>query len=448
MKKILSIILAFSFVVPAYGAVVPAKKTHKDSKIAQFRKSIKDALGILKANWQCFTTGKGPKCSPARHLSLQIIRNFVTGKMKAVREGLRKFAQLHKKCWGVVLGILVAAGFVTAGALEDLYLGSVSLSAAEGSVVGVGGLVAVLVPTLADPDIRPKVWPKVKECLPVIGIDLPILLALIFILRRTVRKYEISKERINVKHLAGWTLLHAAAVKGDTDLIRELIDKGANVNAQNDDKRTPLRMAIMNGHVDAVKLLLDKGADLNTQDKDGNTPLHQAVMEHNLEIFKFLVEKGAKSDVQNMQGHTPLHLALISNLGQDFTWSLLDVPGINLDMKDGYNNTLLHRAIIQNNRYIAERLINEKKIDLDSQNKDGDTPLHLAVRNKQGYIINLLFDKGVSLTKKNKQGQEPYKLTTDAELQRKLQPPELPWQPQPLYEQREKYQPTRLERQD
>ena len=64
------------------------------------------------------------------------------------------------------------------------------------------------------------------------------------------------------------------ARNGDLEVARLLIQKGANVNCQNNWKSTPLHMASRNGDLEVPKLLIQKGAYVNFQDNCKNTPLH------------------------------------------------------------------------------------------------------------------------------------------------------------------------------
>src|SRR5258706_9344292 len=54
-----------------------------------------------------------------------------------------------------------------------------------------------------------------------------------------------------------------AAAKGDNARIKELLDKGVDVNMRGADSNTPIMEAAYAGHLDTVKLLLDHGADLS-----------------------------------------------------------------------------------------------------------------------------------------------------------------------------------------
>ena len=80
---------------------------------------------------------------------------------------------------------------------------------------------------------------------------------------------------INVWDSDGWAPLHIACLHGYADLVRLLIEKGAdaNVRTMNEWVHTPLHIACRYNGVPAVRLLLEKGADPNVRDKDGRTPL-------------------------------------------------------------------------------------------------------------------------------------------------------------------------------
>jgi ankyrin repeat protein len=66
--------------------------------------------------------------------------------------------------------------------------------------------------------------------------------------------------------------LHFAALTNSKDLAKLLVEKGANLNAQNAHKNTPLHEAAKYGAVDVAEVLLDVGADQDLKGERGETP--------------------------------------------------------------------------------------------------------------------------------------------------------------------------------
>lgn len=106
----------------------------------------------------------------------------------------------------------------------------------------------------------------------------------------------------------GITALYIASEKGNLDLARLLISRGADVNLMVKLKRTPLYGAIKGGYEDVVKLLLDSGADPNMVTKL-QSPLHIAAQEGCLECVVHLVEAGAEVNALTSSGIPPIHFA-------------------------------------------------------------------------------------------------------------------------------------------
>ncbi len=103
--------------------------------------------------------------------------------------------------------------------------------------------------------------------------------------------------------------LLAAARKGDTAEARALLEKGAPVNAKTRYGATPLSYACDRGNVEMVKLLLDRGADVKAKDTFyGATPMEWAAMKNHAEVVRLLIQKGASKetalDIAAGGGHT------------------------------------------------------------------------------------------------------------------------------------------------
>jgi ankyrin repeat protein len=93
---------------------------------------------------------------------------------------------------------------------------------------------------------------------------------------------------VNAKDRFGWTPLIKAAMFGYNDIVKILLDRGADVNAKTGLGCTALIEAAKIGHVRTVRILLDNNADMNLTDKDGNTAMREAVMGENLEVIALL----------------------------------------------------------------------------------------------------------------------------------------------------------------
>lgn len=118
---------------------------------------------------------------------------------------------------------------------------------------------------------------------------------------------------INAKTKSGNTPLHYA---DSVKVVKYLVNHGANINAKNSCGATPLLEAAKYMNLELVKCLVELGADVNVKEKsegfipeiEGFTPLHYAALD--MELVKYLVEHGADINAKNSAGKTPLKLVL------------------------------------------------------------------------------------------------------------------------------------------
>jgi ankyrin repeat protein len=88
----------------------------------------------------------------------------------------------------------------------------------------------------------------------------------------------------------GLTALMLAASEARADVLQTLVAAGADVNAKNDDGSTALMIAAHKGHLMVVQILLGAGADVNLQDKDEDSALKLAAQEGHSSVVKALLE--------------------------------------------------------------------------------------------------------------------------------------------------------------
>jgi hypothetical protein len=136
--------------------------------------------------------------------------------------------------------------------------------------------------------------------------------------RKTVKTEEVARDLqdnpglLNSQDAIGATLLFEAAWRGNVEITKLLLDKGADPNlATFEDASTPLIMAAEEGHVEIMRLLLSKGAKINTQATGGITALHTAAYHGQFETVKLLLDKGAKTNIKSSEeGETASQVAI------------------------------------------------------------------------------------------------------------------------------------------
>jgi len=125
--------------------------------------------------------------------------------------------------------------------------------------------------------------------------------------------------------------IHQAAKDGNIETVKLDLADGTDVNAKDDNGRTPLHKAAEEGHKEIAELFIAAGAGVNAKNNLGGTPLHEAAASGHKEIAELLIAKDADVNV-NMGGWTPLHLA--ADGGHTEIAELLIVKGADVNAKD------------------------------------------------------------------------------------------------------------------
>lgn len=116
----------------------------------------------------------------------------------------------------------------------------------------------------------------------------------------------VSLSAIDILNLVG--LLD----RNDTAAFRSHIQTINDANsAREDNNKTVLMYAVWVGNEDAVKYLIEKGANVNAQDIGGATALHLAAWKGFTPIALYLIDKGASTTAISKEGMTPLDIAIM-----------------------------------------------------------------------------------------------------------------------------------------
>lgn len=136
-----------------------------------------------------------------------------------------------------------------------------------------------------------------------------------------------------------------AACRGDDSLVRELLDNGAPVDTAwsscRSDKNS-LHEAVERGHLDVVRTLLERGINLEAQTETGKTALYIAIEDHNEAIVEALIEGGAHIESTASDGYTALQLAAVE--GDPGLVQILVDAGANVNAKGANHMTAIQLA--------------------------------------------------------------------------------------------------------
>jgi ankyrin repeat protein len=160
-------------------------------------------------------------------------------------------------------------------------------------------------------------------------------------------------------------------------LGRTYLEMGADVNSSFGSNEAPLHVAGANSSTNMVRLLLDRGADSEVRDKSGLTALQQACRVGASDVATLLLEKGADPNSSLKKTHT-----------SDPVVSTSDRTSVDLPVTYGHSD---------NAWAIFEAALNPRAPTADPSS----TPLHFAVENGSEYVVRYLLDSGANLEAKN-----------------------------------------------
>ena len=293
-------------------------------------------------------------------------------------------------------------------------------------------------------------------------------------IENALKTHLACKEDINLQDREGTTLLHWAVEEKNIEIVKLIISYNANLDIKNSEGKTALIIASFLGFIELVELLVLNGADMNLMDKNGLSALNSSVARSHYDIAQLLISKGVNINLCSEEGITALHVAirfrnlplvklLVSNganilfrQGNSFTpletafsseygktkisdylmsevkqsdkkcaksgelflnaiemldWGIakfLLEEGADINYQDKNRPSALHVAIAYDERYLVELLLKEGASPNVMDNK-GDTPLHIAAQGQLDIVI-LLLRYHPNLDLKNKEGKTAYQI--------------------------------------
>lgn len=178
------------------------------------------------------------------------------------------------------------------------------------------------------------------------------------------------------------------------DIVTRLLDKGADIQKLSKVRWGALMWAAQEGHVDVVKFLLEKGAEAAVKDKLGFTPFLQASQDGQLGVVKALVEYDPDMDMDQIASNGwPAVMMATKNGHEDVVRYLVD-HGSDVYYQKEDEITSLHIAGYKGYNSIVRYFCLSKKLKVDTQDKDGVTPLMFAVKERKLDVVRTLVENG------------------------------------------------------
>ena len=213
------------------------------------------------------------------------------------------------------------------------------------------------------------------------------------------------------------TVIHSAAVNGQTEILRVLFDAacGVDVNGQGNNGRTALHDAAYFNYCDTIEILFEHGARTDIHDNADRSPLGVAKDQNNLEAVELLTrlrkqesirdETGGYSFRKNPSSHREaddLSLITAAKLGRvELTKSIISRAqtdtSIDVNMVDLDRHSALHCAISNFHTDVLKLLLSAKDINVNIRDRLKRTPLHFAAMNNDFYATKCLLDAGASV---------------------------------------------------
>lgn len=204
------------------------------------------------------------------------------------------------------------------------------------------------------------------------------------------------------------TPMQAAALGGWTDIVKVLLDAGADPEDTTDGSSQPLIHAAKRGHTDVVELLLQRGAKPNTQErKSGATALIAAAGGGFVDVVSLLLDANAEVDTAMTSGERGTALIIAIEMGRGpVVDRLLEARADPGQHRGGDGSTPLLLAAQLGHDAIAEALLGAGA-DPSSGATDGTTPLYLAVQGRHGSMVDRLVAAGADVNGADNDGLAP-----------------------------------------
>ncbi|ORX53412.1 ankyrin, partial [Piromyces finnis] len=197
-------------------------------------------------------------------------------------------------------------------------------------------------------------------------------------------------------------LLKYVILKNWLNMVRLLINFGADIERKDKHFNTPLSCAVRAGSIDILKELVQAGVNLKSRDENGYTPLIYAVKRNSLVMINYLISKGVDINEKDNEGcDALLHAISAPNNSIDVIQCLID-HGADINSK---SNHLIAPILLaaKNNDYTIVRYLANKGADINTKDITGYNSLMFAILNHNIPMMKFLIENNISINDRNHQ---------------------------------------------
>lgn len=199
----------------------------------------------------------------------------------------------------------------------------------------------------------------------------------------------------------GSTALHWGAFNGDLEMVKLLVQKGADINHKTDQGISTLSISVQQGHLEVIRYLIEQGADIHAKNEDGYTAFHWSVEGGHIDVVKYFVEQGTDIGLQGINGNTPLHFS--AEKGYLDCLKYLCEQGADIHAKNKWGYTAL-LASARAGHLDCVKYLHRQGCDVNSSNKKGHTALLASAKNGHLDCLKYLIQQGAKINEKSKDG--------------------------------------------
>lgn len=232
----------------------------------------------------------------------------------------------------------------------------------------------------------------------------------------------------------GWTPLLNAVEISEEDIVDLLLRHGADPCLRKNNGATPFIVAGIVGNVKLLKLFLSKGSDINEYDHNGFTAFMEAACYGKVEALRFLYENGAKVNLGRetkedqrkiRKGGATALMDAAKNGHVEVLKILLDEMGADVKACDNMGrNALIHafQNSIKETMEAIVRLLLDHGVDVNVRGEKGKTPLILAVEKRNSNLVKMLLEQEhIEVNETDREGKTALLLAVELRLKEIVQ---------------------------